>query len=159
MLIINNLNMLNTEFKGRWTIYHLNEHFPIEISDSESQKVDTSDANVDTSVANVDTSGINVDTYVGKVDNSIFKVVTSTENVEMKKYEETRRRLPKSVLEGKILEVCEDDYLTLDEISKRVNKDVKYLKNVVIPRLIKENNLVRLYPAINHPAQAYKTKE
>jgi hypothetical protein len=164
---------LVSEYKGRWTTYHLNEHFTRNISDSESQIVDTlerkmdtagasmdtSSANVDTSGANMDTSGSNVDTSVGKVDSSIFKVVTSTDKVESRKNEVPRRRLPKSVLAGEILEVCKDNFITLEEISIRVKKDVKYLKNIVIPRLIKDNKLIRLYPAINHPNQAYKTSE
>ena len=157
---------LVSEYKGRWTTYHLientafNKNSIIESENEEtsSAKVDTSDFKVDTSGSKVDTSGAKVDTSGANMENSIFTGVTSTYKMDIVSEEDTRRRLPKAVLEERIIEACKDRFLTLEEISTKVNKDVKYLKNKVIRRLIDKNVLERLYPSINHPNQAYKTK-
>jgi ATP-dependent DNA helicase RecG len=109
--IIFDMDILVSENKGRWTTYHLNEHSPLE------------------NIPKVDTSAYKVDTSAYKVDTSASKVDTSD-------LEETRKRLPKSALEVKILKACTENYISLEEIAGIVNKNVKYLKNKVIPRHI-----------------------
>lgn len=105
-------------------------------------KVDTSKiSNVDTSkISNVDTSDIS--------------------NVDTLTKENNRNRLTKDELHNLILNYCEFEYRSVDEIAKNIQKDVKYLKNRIIPVMIENNLLVRLFPStINHPQQKYKKHE
>jgi hypothetical protein len=99
--------------------------------------MNTSDTvNVDTSdSANVDTSDFNVDTS-------------------------NKLRVKIEELEIMILNLCKIDFISLDEIAKRINRKPKYLKNKIIPLLVDSGKLLRLHPTKpNHPQQAYKTAQ
>jgi ATP-dependent DNA helicase RecG len=106
--------------------------------------VDTSTSKVDTSANKVDTQQNNVDSFDTRIDNN--KKITP------------KSRLKKEELESLILEACLEEHVSIVELSKIVNKDIKYLKNKVIPAMIKDGKLERLYPNINHPHQAYKAR-
>ena len=147
---------LLSESKGRWTTYHLNSNFLNANMDTSENNVDTSstelinrqdeenlDINMDTSHANMDTSRVNMD--------------TSDKNQTQKVDEGVKSRMKKEDLEAIILEVCNVEYKTLEDIATAIGKTSKYLKNSIMPELIKSGKLERLYPKINHPHQAYKT--
>ena len=147
---------LLSESKGRWTTYHLNSNYSNANMDTSENNVDTSstelinrqdeenlDTNMDTSSSNMDTSSSNMDTYDKK----------HAQKLE----EEPKTRMKKEELEAIILEVCNVEYKTLEEIAAAIGKASKYLKNSIMPELIKSGKLERLYPKINHPHQAYKT--
>jgi ATP-dependent DNA helicase RecG len=129
--------------KGRWTTYHLNTSIASKV-DTSTSKVDTSANKVDTSANKVDTQQNNVDSFDTRIDNN--KKITP------------KSRLKKEELESLILEACLEEHVSIVELSKIVNKDIKYLKNKVIPAMIKDGKLERLYPNINHPHQAYKAR-
>ena len=122
---------------GRGTKYFINN------------KVDTSDVKVDTSGAKVDTSCAKVDTSCAKVDTSCAKVDTS----EL----DSKARFGKEELEKLILSKAQD-YATIEEIATCVGRSVDYIKNKVMPRMVKEGKMVRLHQKINHPNQKYKAK-
>jgi ATP-dependent DNA helicase RecG len=127
-----NDGFLLPEGNGRGTTYTL-KSLP---------KVDTSVEKVDTSVEKVDTSAEKVDTSAGKVDTPIMN----------------RTHLKREELETLIIS-CVQDYSTLEDIAHKVNRDIKYLQNKVIPRMIQDQKIERLYPATpNHPNQKYKAK-
>jgi hypothetical protein len=68
-------------------------------------------------------------------------------------------RLTKQKMDQLLSEVCED-WRSLEEIATITGKDLKYLRNKVIPRMIQEKQLVMMYPGTpNHPKQQYKHKE
>lgn len=117
---------------------------------SSISNVDTSTKpNVDTiSTPNVDTSNIpNVDT-------------SDAPNVDTLKNEQSQKRFTKEELYQLILRYCENEYRSAEEIAKNIQKDVKYLKNRIIPSMIEEKLLERLFPSIkNHPKQKYKKQD
>ena len=135
---------MNTEYLNEIGINGIigDTSYVSKVDTSNYSKVDTSDiTNVDTSkVSNVDTSDLsNVDTLIK---------------------ENHRNRLTKDELYNLILNYCEFEYKSIDEIAKNIQKDVKYLKNRVIPVMIESNLLVRLFPStLNHPQQKYKKQE
>jgi predicted transcriptional regulator len=87
--------------------------------------------------SNVDTS--NVDTYVDtNVDTNLYK--------------------QKSNIEQSIIDVCQEDYISVEEIAQKVGRAVKYLKNKIIPEMVKIGYLIKLYPQTNHPQQKYISK-
>lgn len=94
-------------------------------------KPDEDTSNVDTS--NVDTS--NVDT--SNVD-SLYQ--------------------PKTPIQEQITDVCQIDYISIEEIASKVGRSVKYLKNNIIPEMVKKGFLVKLYSQPNHPQQKYISK-
>ncbi len=126
---------LISENKGRWTTYHLNSEGSEYFENRKISLVDTSSNLVDTSVNKVDSSTNIVDTIKSG----------------------NKERLKKTDLHLQIMEVCKDEFKSIDVISKTIIKDVKYLKNKIIPELVKSGKLERLYPNINHPNQAYKS--
>jgi predicted HTH transcriptional regulator len=68
------------------------------------------------------------------------------------------KRLSRDKLEELIINECKD-YLSLDELAKRINKNNTYLKDSILPDMIKSNKIERLYPATpRHPNQKYKAK-
>ena len=105
-----------------------------------NKKVDTSEEKVDTSEEKVDTSEEKVDTPEEKVDN-------------------TNTHLKRDELERLITEKAKE-YISLEEIALRTGKKSSYLKNKIIPEMIRKNKLKRLYAQTpNHPEQKYKATE
>ena len=105
-----------------------------------NKKVDTSEEKVDTSEEKVDTPEEKVDTSEEKVDN-------------------TNTHLKRDELERLITEKAKE-YISLEEIALRTGKKSSYLKNKIIPEMIRKNKLKRLYAQTpNHPEQKYKATE
>ena len=105
-----------------------------------NKKVDTSEGKVDTSEEKVDTPEEKVDTPEEKVDN-------------------TNTHLKRDELERLITEKAKE-YISLEEIALRTGKKSSYLKNKIIPEMIRKNKLKRLYAQTpNHPEQKYKATE
>ena len=130
-----NNKLLISEGNGRGTKYYLNK------------KVDTSEGKVDTSEGKVDTSEGKVDTSEGKVD-------TSEEKVDY-----INTHLKRDELERLITENAKE-YISVEEIASRTGKKSSYLKNKIIPEMIRKNKLKRLYAQTpNHPEQKYKATE
>jgi len=68
------------------------------------------------------------------------------------------KRMTRATLEKMILELCSNDYLTVSQISILVGKSSVYLQNKIVPSMIADKKIVRLFPAKpNHQNQAYKT--
>ena len=57
-----------------------------------------------------------------------------------------------------ITEVCQD-WVSLEEIVSLTDKSYPYLRNKIIPAMIKEKKIEMLFPGTpNHPNQQYKVK-
>lgn len=57
-----------------------------------------------------------------------------------------------------VLDFCAEDFKSLADIAKGVNRTKGHLKRQVIPALLQSGRLVRKYPDVpNHPEQQYKT--
>lgn len=69
-----------------------------------------------------------------------------------------KKRLTNEELIAFIEQVCAHEYMSLEEIAKRVGKSTRHLINRIIPRMIEMERLVKLYHD-NHPNQKYKTRE
>lgn len=82
------------------------------------------------------------------------KVDTSEEKVD-----NTNTHLKRDELERLITEKAKE-YISLEEIALRTGKKSSYLKNKIIPEMIRKNKLKRLYAQTpNHPEQKYKATE
>ena len=140
-----NSGMLITEGYGRGTKYKL---------PSSSVNMATSTANMATSTANMATSTANMAT-------STVYMVTSTANMASSDaYNQTtiKKRMKPEELEVLIKKKCED-WISLEELSTEIDRSPKYLRSVVIPRLIDNDTLEMMFPTIpNHPKQKYKLK-
>lgn len=105
---------------------------------------------------NVASSGDNVASSENNVASSKTNVASSEDNVAINF---KKKRLPYEEITKLICSVA-TDYLFLEEIATAVGRNVRYLNNKIIPRMIEEQKLERLYPNIpNHPKQKYKTKK
>lgn len=105
---------------------------------------------------NVASSGDNVASSENNVASSKTNVASSEDNVASNF---KKKRLPYEEITKLICSVA-TDYLFLEEIATAVGRNVRYLNNKIIPRMIEEQKLERLYPNIpNHPKQKYKTKK
>lgn len=122
---------LKSENKGRWTTYHLNHQF---LSDNESTEIKVDSSKVDSS----------------KVDSS---------KVDSSKVDSQPKRLSKKDLYQMICSICKDDFKSIDEIAKEINRKTDYLKNKVFPEMLEGGYIERLHPNITHPHQAYKATE
>ena len=130
-----NNKLLISEGNGRGTKYYINKKV-----DTSEEKVDTSEEKVDTPEEKVDTPEEKVDTPEEKVDN-------------------TNTHLKRDELERLITEKAKE-YISLEEIALRTGKKSSYLKNKIIPEMIRKNKLKRLYAQTpNHPEQKYKATE
>lgn len=59
-----------------------------------------------------------------------------------------------------VVEVCGDTFKSVEEIAELIQRTPTYLKNKILPLLLAQKRLERLYPTIpNHPNQAYRKKQ
>jgi predicted HTH transcriptional regulator len=144
---------LESDNNGRWTIYKISQKV------ASSKKVATSREIIDNQVYSnkkVATSDQKVDTSSPKVDTSIKKVATSDLKLETVQRKNTKR----IELEMLILKICKEQYVKKEEIAKLLGKSEDYIRNRILPDLLKSGKLVKRYPYThNHPEQGYKTSE
>jgi ATP-dependent DNA helicase RecG len=135
---------LISENKSRWTTYRLNPDFKSVHSNEDTSNVDSSfDYTGSKENLNEDTS--NED--------------TSNEDTSNEDTSEVRGLSKKTKnLYRKIIEVCSNDYISIEEIAEKVERSVRHLQNRIIPDMIKQDYLVKLYPQTNHPQQKYISK-
>ena len=70
-----------------------------------------------------------------------------------------KKRLSKNQMDLLVISICQD-WMDKEEIAQRLHRKVKYVSDVILPRLVKEKQLEMLYPGTpNHPRQKYKIKD
>lgn len=92
------------------------------------------------------------------VPNVSIKVATSDEKVATsdEKALSERKRLKKEILQKEIILFC-STWKSLSEIASHVGKNYNYLRNKVIPEMVKDGYLIPHYPdKKNHPDQKYR---
>ena len=108
------------------------------------------EANVATSEANVATSEANVAT-------SEANVATSLQSKENNK--RVKQRMSSEEMKQLIIDIC-NNWISLEELAKRINRNATYLRIHIIPPLIKDKSIEMLYPGTpNHPYQKYKVPD
>jgi predicted HTH transcriptional regulator len=146
-------NYLFPSGKGRGTVYQLNTQHASGYSKGSSPTIsgiqgllfNSPDTKMDTSPAKMDTSPAKMDTSPAKMDTSRTA---------------GKKRMKPEALEELIISYCKSEHKSLEEIAGYLEKNAKYLKNKVMPRLIESGVVERLYPNNpNHPQQKYKAKE
>ena len=139
--------LLVSEGYGRGMRYMLPQKGPdfLNMATSETN-VATSETNVATSETNVATSeDVNVATLESNVATLESNVVTLI-----------KKRLSREELQNLIMSNC-CEWISLEDLSARINRDSKYLRNHVIPLLLASKKIQMLYPGTpNHPNQQYK---
>jgi len=152
---------LESDNNGRWTTYKVKSKV-----DTSNQKVATPDQKVDTSgkVATSDERAENQNLTSTKVATSEKKVATSkTEKVatsENEMHSFHGKNIKREELERIILRLCKDEYVKKEELAKQLGKSENYIRNRILPDLLKSGKLVKRFPYThNHPDQGYKTNE
>jgi hypothetical protein len=150
-------NYLFPSGKGRGTIYHLNSKLDLKDYHTKANPIFTQPSLFDDSIPKEDTSILKMDTSIPKMDTSILKMDTSI--LDEGENAVGNKRLKLGDLNDLILQYCQTEYKSVEEIGKHLEKTSKYLKNSIIPRLIEQGLIERLYPGTpNHPQQKYKAK-
>lgn len=131
---------MSQDGKGRGATYHLNKDyttkvFQLDVVDDEDFSDSDSNSNV-----KVDSKNVKVDTKSGNDDSS------------------DRKKLSKEEIDESIIAFCKDEYRTIDEISKFINRNKTYVRNTILPRLTKKGKLIRKFESITHKNQSYKSK-
>ena len=148
---------LLSENKSRWTTYHLNTNFLNDIQQENNEDLDSSTPKVGSLSPNLDTSQLKFDSLDPKVGSS---KVGSSKVGSSKVGSSVSKKMSNENLFRLILIACNDDYLSPEEIALVVNKKIDYLKNKIIPKMVSNGQLVRLYPEnLTHPNQKYKKAE
>lgn len=138
---------------GRGTTYQLNRRQNLTSSDA---NLTSSDANLTSFGSNMGTSDSNVETSSPNVETSGPNVETSDHNMETSNHiKNTKKRCSQKELFDMIVE-CTDDWKSIEDISREVQRTTKYLNNSVIKKMISEGLLKRKFPMPNHPAQKYR---
>ena len=116
--------------------------------------------NITTLMANSATSGTNkVATSDDNSATSHNKVATLMANSASSEVIKTKRRMKKEELWLMMENICED-WISIENIVAATGLSYSYLRNTVIPQMIKEKQLVMMYSGTpNHPKQQYKHKE
>ena len=71
-----------------------------------------------------------------------------------------KKRATPDTIRRAILVICENDFVTTDEIATMLNRSRDTMSVHYIPRMVKEGLLELKYPeSISHPDQAYRTRK
>lgn len=123
------------------------------------------ETNLDTSAVNLDSSATaaNVPDYKSRKETPASDTLapnldTLAPNLDTSN-RKSSKKLSKEELHKLIIEACKSNYITIEQIALAVNRSQAYLQNEVLPILVSNGKLERLYPDNpNHPNQAYKTQ-
>lgn len=125
------VHLLESSGHGRGTKYHIY-----------GLNIEPQDANVE---LNMDT-----DTSEANVALPESNIALHDTNVALPK------RYTKEQLKEKIREVCLD-WVTVEVIAAQIGRDVKYVKNHVLPQM--SDVIEKMYDIPHHPRQKYRTKQ
>ena len=139
-----NEGYLVAENKGRWTVYHLNLR-----EEKKTVQKNLFEETMTPPVRNDDTSGEMMTPPVRNDD-------TSGETMTPR----GKKWMRNEELMTLVVEICCDTFKSVDEIAAVILRTPTYLKNKILPLLLAQERLERLYPTIpNHPNQAYRKKQ
>ncbi|MFC4183607.1 ATP-binding protein [Saccharococcus thermophilus] len=151
----NNLNSLNKEFNS------IN-------NDPNSVNNRKKSVNNKRNSVNIDSNSVNSDVYsINKGDNSVNSLLNSVNNelssdeIDEKLWNiaelaRKKKRLPPSVMENIILQLCEQRPLMLKELAALLERTPDGLRNNYLGKLLEEGKIRLKYPdQPNHPKQAY----
>lgn len=158
---------------GRGTHYKINARF----SKGEEVNVDSKNINNEYFVSNIDSgkvdskketarkvdskniNNINSEYFVSNIDSEKVDSKNINNAYAVSKMKGGGKKLRSEVLYAVILMSC-TDFESLENIARKVQKSLLYLKNKVIPAMIAEGLLEREYPDIpKHPRQRYRAKK
>lgn len=120
-------------------------------------EVATQTAKVATQTAKVASSTLETSNNTGSIvaTHEEVKVATADSKVASSK----KSRMSYNDLKCLIGSIC-TDWVELTVISEKSGRDYAYLRNKIIPRMLKDKDIVMMYPGTpNHPKQQYKIKE
>ena len=117
---------------GRGTTYHLNTE----------RELNSFGDNLTSSGANLTSSGANL--------TSSNETPTDSNNAKNIKKKCTQQELFDMIIE------CTDNWKSIEEIAREVNRNSQYLKGTIIHKMVAEGLLQREFSIPNHPAQRYK---
>ena len=117
---------------GRGTTYHLNTE----------RELNSFGDNLTSSGANLTSSGANLTSSIETPTDS-----NSAKNIKKKC---TQQELFDMIIE------CVDNWKSIEEIAREVNRNSQYLKGTIIHKMVAEGLLQREFSIPNHPAQRYK---
>lgn len=120
-------------------------------------EVATQTAKVATQTAKVASSTLETSNNTGSIvaTHEEVKVATADSKVASSK----KSRMSYNDLKCLIGSIC-TDWVELTVISEKSGRDYAYLRNKIIPRMLKDKEIVMMYPGTpNHPKQQYKIKE
>ena len=84
-------------------------------------------------------------------------VATSLQSKEKKI--RVKQRLSPEEMKQLIIDIC-NNWISLEELADRINRNSSYLRIHIIPPLIKDKSIEMLYPGTpNHPNQKYKVPD
>ena len=139
-----NEGYLVAENKGRWTVYYLNLR-----EEKKTVQKNLFEETMTPPVRNDDTSGEMMTPPVRNDD-------TSGETMTPR----GKKWMRNEELMTLVVEICCDTFKSVDEIAAVILRTPTYLKNKILPLLLAQERLERLYPTIpNHPNQAYRKKQ
>ena len=158
---------LEAENYGRWTTYKIKHKVASSGGKvaSSGGKVASSGEKVASSDRKVATSGEKVATSGEKVASSDRKVASLGENLassggNLASLTELPKRISITKIENIIMQICKDNYIKKEELAELLNRSENYIRNKILPKMLKEKKLEKKYPYThNHPEQAYKTTE
>lgn len=135
--------------KGRWTTYRLNQVTSSPTLFEDENLATSKEKPCDLEIGTLQPGDWNLATSEEKPCNLVI------ETLQPKK----RKRISREEMKKLILDLCSEEYQTIEGLARLIDRNADYIKNEFIPLLMKEGLLERRYPMIpNHPEQAYKKK-
>jgi ATP-dependent DNA helicase RecG len=141
---------------GRWTEYSLPNNSLVNLSDqANSDHLDVSSDHLDVSSDHLDDSSDHLDDSSDHLDDSsdhFQKLVTIATPIRDK------GKVSKQLMEEIILKICQDQYLTQQQLANILNRSPHTLRTSYLTPMVKNHLLILKYPDTpTHPHQSYIT--
>ncbi len=139
--------MLVQQGQGRWSRYHL----PL-VPDSEHNEADSEHKNLDSEHKNLDSEHKNLDSEHKNLDSE------HKDLLHIAGLSRSQKRLPPKQMEGIILKLCENRWLTRNELARLINRHPDSLRQRFLTPMVTHGLLHLRYPdKPNRTDQAYTT--
>ena len=157
---------LDQSGKGRGTIYFPLGRLPKkgEVTACEPSPANVASSNVASSnVASSNVASSNVASSNVASSNVASSNVASIDErtwlllLEIAAPARSKKRIPREGMISLILKLCQQEYLSAEELARLLSRDAKSLRNNVINELVKGNRLKPKYPTKTHPDQRYRS--
>ncbi|MCL2305591.1 MAG: putative DNA binding domain-containing protein [Planctomycetaceae bacterium] len=133
---------------GRWTTYRLAMEIPSNSIHNDRNSIHSDGNSIHNGRNSIYSDGNSIHNELLLEDPKLLAISAPAREKTRMSPEEMKKIIRK---------LCQNKYLTLNQIGNLLNRNPVAIRNQFIQKMLRENELIPLHAELNHPQQAYKT--